>query len=87
MGSVGAIAAATNLDSGETRAALGRLEAEGWLVRRDLGGWERILGSPESTPGGDDDPALGEDDPALGEDDAALRDYDVLDQEEPMPDA
>ena len=29
MGSVGAIAAATNLDSAETRAALGRLEAEG----------------------------------------------------------
>ena len=25
----------------ETRAALGRLEAEGYLVRRDLGGWER----------------------------------------------
>jgi DNA processing protein len=94
MGSVGAIAAATNLDSGETRAALGRLEAEGWLVRRDLGGWERTLGSPESTPGGDDDPALGEDDPALGEDDPALgeddpalRDDDVLDQEEPMPEA
>jgi DNA processing protein len=52
MGSVGAIAAATNLDSGETRAALGRLEAEGWLVRRDLGGWERTLGRPEPAPGG-----------------------------------
>ena len=25
----------------ETRAALGRLEAEGYLVRADLGGWER----------------------------------------------
>jgi DNA-binding GntR family transcriptional regulator len=25
----------------ETRAALGRLEAEGYLVRLDLGGWER----------------------------------------------
>ena len=25
----------------ETRAALGRLEADGYLVRRDLGGWER----------------------------------------------
>jgi DNA processing protein len=47
MSSIGAIAAATNLDSGETRAALGRLEAEGWLVRRDLGGWERTLGGPE----------------------------------------
>ena len=25
----------------ETRAALGRLEAEGYLARRELGGWER----------------------------------------------
>ena len=25
----------------QTRAALGRLEADGYLVRRDLGGWER----------------------------------------------
>jgi DNA processing protein len=41
---VAAIAEATNLDSAETRAALGRLEAEGYLVRRDLGGWERTLG-------------------------------------------
>jgi hypothetical protein len=24
------------------RAALGRLEVEGHLVRRDLGGWERV---------------------------------------------
>jgi DNA processing protein len=70
MSTVGAIAAATNLDSAETRAALGRLEAEGWLVRRDLGGWERTLGSPERTAG-DDDPARGDDH--------------VLDQEEPMP--
>jgi DNA processing protein len=61
MGSVGAIAAATNLDSGETRAALGRLEAEGWLVRRDLGGWERTLGRPEPASGGDD--VLGREDP------------------------
>jgi DNA processing protein len=50
MSTVGAIADATNLDSAETRAALGRLEAEGWLVRRDLGGWERTLGSPEPAP-------------------------------------
>jgi DNA processing protein len=51
MSSVEAIAAGAGLDSAETRAALGRLEAEGWLVRRDLGGWERTLGSPEPAPG------------------------------------
>jgi len=28
------------------RAALGRLESDGYLVRRDLGGWERALGPP-----------------------------------------
>ena len=33
--------AATGLTVAETRAALGRLEADGHLVRRDLGGWER----------------------------------------------
>jgi DNA processing protein len=43
LGSVGAIADATGLSSAETRAALGRLEADGYLVRRDLGGWERAL--------------------------------------------
>jgi DNA processing protein len=43
LGSVGAIADATGLSSAETRAALGRLEAEGYLVRRDLGGWERAM--------------------------------------------
>jgi DNA processing protein len=59
MGSVGAIAAALNLDSAETRAALGRLEAEGWLVRRDLGGWERTLGGPEPVAGD----VLGEEEP------------------------
>jgi DNA processing protein len=53
MSSVGAIAAAASLDSAETRAALGRLEADGWLVRRDLGGWERALGGPEPVPGDD----------------------------------
>jgi DNA processing protein len=70
MSSIGAIAAQANLDSAETRAALGRLEAEGWLVRRDLGGWERTLGGPEPAPG-DEDAVLADDDPA---------------EEEPMPD-
>jgi DNA processing protein len=46
MRSVAEIAEATNLTSAETRAALGRLEAEGYLVRRDLGGWERTLAWP-----------------------------------------
>jgi DNA processing protein len=44
MGSVAAIAEEAGLGTGETRAALGRLEAEGYLVRRDLGGWERAMG-------------------------------------------
>jgi DNA processing protein len=39
--SVETVVRATGLTAGETRAALGRLEAEGYLVRRDLGGWER----------------------------------------------
>jgi DNA processing protein len=39
--SVEALAAATGLTISDTRAALGRLEADGHLVRRDLGGWER----------------------------------------------
>ena len=39
--SVEAIAAATGAGASEVRAALGRLEIEGHLVRRDLGGWER----------------------------------------------
>jgi DNA processing protein len=55
MRSVGAIAAEANLDSAETRAALGRLETEGWLVRRDLGGWERTLGGPELMPGDEEE--------------------------------
>jgi DNA processing protein len=38
--SVEAIARETGHTAAETRAALGRLEAEGYLVRRDLGGWE-----------------------------------------------
>jgi DNA processing protein len=42
--SVAAIADEARVTTGEARAALGRLEAEGWLIRRDLGGWERSLG-------------------------------------------
>jgi DNA processing protein len=38
------IAQATGLSAGDVRAALGRLELEGFVVRRDLGGWERALG-------------------------------------------
>jgi DNA processing protein len=38
--SVQEIAAATGRSVAETRAALGRLELDGLLVRRDLGGWE-----------------------------------------------
>jgi DNA processing protein len=39
--SVEAVASALGGSISEARAALGRLEAEGYLVRRDLGGWER----------------------------------------------
>jgi len=39
--SVEAVAAAIGRPIAETRAALGRLEVDGYLVRRDLGGWER----------------------------------------------
>jgi DNA processing protein len=39
--SVEAIARATGRSAGDVRAALGRLEADGHVVRRDLGGWER----------------------------------------------
>jgi DNA processing protein len=39
--SVEAVAAEARRTVAETRAALGRLEADGYLVRRDLGGWER----------------------------------------------
>jgi DNA processing protein len=42
--SIQAIALATRLPVAEVRAALGRLEVEGHLVRRDLGGWERSAG-------------------------------------------
>jgi DNA processing protein len=71
LGSVGAIANAANLASGETRAALGRLEAEGYLVRRDLGGWERTLGGGSAMPV--DDAILGEGAP-------------IPDKPEPIPD-
>jgi DNA processing protein len=39
--SVEAMAVATGAGTAEVRAALGRLEVEGHLVRRALGGWER----------------------------------------------
>ena len=39
--SVEAIARTTGRSIAQTRGALGRLEADGFLVRRDLGGWER----------------------------------------------
>jgi DNA processing protein len=40
-GSVESVAARSGRTVAETRAALGRLEADGYLIRRDLGGWER----------------------------------------------
>jgi DNA processing protein len=43
--SVEGIANATGGTVARTRAALGRLEADGYLVRRDLGGWERAARS------------------------------------------
>jgi DNA processing protein len=39
--SVEEVARVTGRTVAETRASLGRLEADGFLVRRDLGGWER----------------------------------------------
>jgi DNA processing protein len=42
--SVEAIARAIGATTAETRAALGRLEMDGYVVRRDLGGWERTAG-------------------------------------------
>jgi len=42
--SVAGVAAATGLTTAETRVALARLEAEGFLVRRSIDGWERALG-------------------------------------------
>ena len=40
--SVEAIADAAGMTVAQTRAALGRLELDGYLVRHDLGGWERV---------------------------------------------
>jgi DNA-binding GntR family transcriptional regulator len=42
---VAAIAAEARIVVPAARAALGRLESEGYLVRRDLGGWERAADS------------------------------------------
>ncbi|HKP19869.1 MAG TPA: DNA-processing protein DprA [Thermoleophilaceae bacterium] len=39
--SVETVATAAGLSVSETRAALGRLEAEGFIARSDIGGWER----------------------------------------------
>ena len=44
MDSVASIAKAVGLSTAETRAALARLEGDGYLVRRSLDGWERALG-------------------------------------------
>jgi DNA processing protein len=41
---VAAIAAEARIGVAAARAALGRLESEGYLARRELGGWERALG-------------------------------------------
>jgi DNA processing protein len=43
MRSVAAIAEATSLSTAQARAALARLEANGYLVRRSLEGWDRVL--------------------------------------------
>jgi DNA processing protein len=44
--SIAAICAEVRAQPAEVRAALGRLEADGYVVRRDLGGWERVLEPP-----------------------------------------
>jgi DNA processing protein len=49
-GSVTAIAQATRLSTAEARAALARLEADGYLVRHGLGGWDRALRPGASEP-------------------------------------
>jgi DNA processing protein len=41
---VAAVAADARTSVAAARAALGRLESDGYLVRRDLGGWQRALG-------------------------------------------
>ena len=43
---VAAVAADARTTVAAARAALGRLESDGYLVRRDLGGWQRALGPP-----------------------------------------
>jgi DNA processing protein len=40
--SVETVAAAVGLSVSETRAALGRLEADGFIARSDIGAWERV---------------------------------------------
>jgi DNA processing protein len=42
--SIAEIGAEAKAGPAEVRAALGRLESEGFVARRDLGGWERVLG-------------------------------------------
>jgi DNA processing protein len=49
-GSVTAIAQATRLSTAEARAALARLEADGYLVRHSLEGWDRALPPVASEP-------------------------------------
>jgi DNA processing protein len=44
--SITAIAQAVELSTAEVRAAIARLEADGYLVRRGLEGWERTLAAP-----------------------------------------
>ncbi|MGH2740947.1 MAG: DNA-processing protein DprA [Thermoleophilaceae bacterium] len=73
LGSVAAIAEAASLSSAATRAALGRLEAEGYLVRRDLGGWERTLGGGEPLLAGGE-AVLGGEEAVLGGEEAVLED-------------
>ena len=51
-GLVAAIAAEARISVAAARAALGRLESEGYLVRRALGGWERALGPPAAARDG-----------------------------------
>lgn len=43
-GSVGAIAQAAGLTTAQARAAIARLEADGYLVRHSLAGWQRAAG-------------------------------------------
>jgi DNA processing protein len=47
---VAAIAEDANASVPRVRAALGRLEAEGFLARRELGGWQRALAAYPGDP-------------------------------------